>query len=330
VNLNIDITSGCNLRCPSCPTGSLPKRFSFMEPKLFDAIVNKISRECPGASVGLFDVCEPTLNSNWLDYVELGVSIGLVMWISTNLNVPIDCERLGKSGIDSAIISLSGYTQAVYESGHAGGKIERVHRQMRELAKHKHDIKFRVAYHCYRDNLGDGEYGATKLLCRELGFRFYPMIARLNQVKNALNWQRTDAKTLDRLIVHPSLYAKLNAGREQEPCVMLEENLSINCHGQVQLCCNVPDSNHAGYFLDMPLAEIQRKRKEPNEVCRACMASNIHKLFEYSGTANWIAYANTKLPRTMLARMFWDELKWKARRTVGSKTVERIKKWGYK
>jgi MoaA/NifB/PqqE/SkfB family radical SAM enzyme len=296
---------------------------------LFRAIARKIGTEYRGMSVGLFDVCEPTLHPQWIEFIEIAAQRGIRIGFSSNFNIPIDFERLSASGVQFAIISVSGFSQEVYERGHAGGNIDRVHRQMREFAKYRKaatDIK--VAYHCYGDNLGDAEYGETKELCQELGFVFYPMISRLNQVKNALNWWLTDRATLDRLAVHPRSYRELNRGKESSPCVMLTENLSINHRGQVQLCCNVPDSNHAGMFLEMTLEEIQAARHRPNDLCRACMGGNIHKLLEYSGTLNWRRAAldnGVKLPNSLVLRMMMDETRWKIRTAVGDRMADRIK-----
>src|ERR1019366_2830753 len=138
----LDVFSYCNLRCPSCIVGN---KFGRMEdwPKglmtadLLDVIVTKAKSEFDIESIGVFNWTEPLLHPRLYELIEIINNHGVHSSISTNLNVKdsYDFERLLAARPGWMRVSLSGFSQAVYERGHAGGDIELVKRNLVSLAR---------------------------------------------------------------------------------------------------------------------------------------------------------------------------------------------------
>ena len=95
--------------------------------------------------------------------------------VDCNLNLLPDPSGLMRSGVDAIAISISGMTQDVYGKNHRGGSIDRVIRNMEELARIKRAEKLKkvrliVAFHDYLYNREDRE--AAREFCRSRDMEF--------------------------------------------------------------------------------------------------------------------------------------------------------------
>src|SRR5262249_16713522 len=128
--------------------------------------------------------------------------------ISSNLQVLRNPEQLLASGLDLMRVSLSGFTQRIYELGHRGGDIEVVKHNMRRLAAAKASTgagtTIEVLYHRYRDNAA--EITPMASFSNWLGFEFRTILAYVTVVEKVLairagNHEPEDSLVLDRLAV---------------------------------------------------------------------------------------------------------------------------------
>src|SRR5204863_5847034 len=94
--------------------------------------------------------------------------------LSSNLNHLKNPEALLSAGAKTFRISLSGFTQPVYERGHRGGDIEKVKKNMIRLGEaHKATgsrTRIHVYFHKYRHNVH--ELPLMETFARDLGFKF--------------------------------------------------------------------------------------------------------------------------------------------------------------
>jgi hypothetical protein len=69
----------------------------------------------------------------------------------------------------------------------------------------------------------------------------------------------------------------------KEPCLVLDDEISIDHRGIVLLCCAVYDyeKNRLGSFLDMSEADLQRA-KTRHPTCAVCMRHGVHRYFAYA------------------------------------------------
>src|ERR1700733_10154144 len=136
----IDVFSHCNLRCPSCLVGNnfgdiAHQPRGLMSAQLLGAILDKAKSECDIRLIGLYNWTEPLLNPKLPELVREVKSRDLVCSLSSNLNKLPDPERLLAEHPDHFRISLSGFTQPIYEIGHRDGQIEVVKRNMEPRAR---------------------------------------------------------------------------------------------------------------------------------------------------------------------------------------------------
>jgi len=299
----IDVFSYCNLRCPSClvgnkltPTGEW--RRGLMTATFLGRILDKALSECAISNVGLFNWTEPLLHPDIVDLVRVVKSRGLHCSISSNLNVLRNPEELLASGLDSIRVSLSGFTQRVYELGHKGGDVEIVKDNMRRLAAAKATTgaatRVEVAYHRYRDN--NHEIAPMAELSRSLGFEFAPFPAYVTVVEKVLAihaGKRTpeDSLVLDRLAVPLDRAIAITSEIADDRCALLEDMIVIDVSGQAMLCCgsSLRPSNVIGNYLEVSLDEIQRRRRE-HSLCSDCMKLGLPQYF--TGRPDFNSYAD--------------------------------------
>lgn len=303
----IDVVGGCNLRCPSCPSGNSvqrPHAHGIMNAKMFKLIVEKISSENgAGSHISLYNWGEPMLHPELGRLIGIANGYGFQPSISTNFNNAQHIEECAK-GISSLRISLSGFFQETYEKAHVKGDIEQVKLNMRKLRdllnRTQSRVHVHVDYHCYAYNLGD-DYYQMRRFCKELGFMFFPFWPHLMPIEKALECCKGLAPKSDLLFADsfpiPLKDAVVTALRYcPRDCPARDMVIGINSDGSVPLCCGVYDSafNIADNFLSTPHAMIQR-RKTSHQFCRACMEYGLHVVSQEICFRQWNRIAAGRL-----------------------------------
>ncbi len=137
-SLMIEPTNICNLRCPTCPTGTAkdirPK--GFMSFDSFKEIIDQFHR-IP-LDVTLHNFGESFLNADLLRMVEYAASVGIAPQISTNGTLIKDAataERIVDAGFDQITVSLDGASQETYAQFRKTGDFETVRRAIELLVQ---------------------------------------------------------------------------------------------------------------------------------------------------------------------------------------------------
>jgi MoaA/NifB/PqqE/SkfB family radical SAM enzyme len=279
----VDVFSHCNLRCPSCLVGNkygTPSEWpkGLMSPATLGQILDKAQSECSVEWVALFNWTEPLLHPNIADLVQVARSRNIPVSLSSNLNVLPKPDDLLAAGPNFLRISLSGFTQAVYERGHREGDIDAVKRNMVRLAEAKarteSQTSIEVFYHRYAYNLH--EVAPMQAFATSLGFGFQSYLAQIYPVEKIIDIARGNITDADRLVLE-NLALPLDkalaftAAKGSTTCTLLDDQVSIDVNGNVTLCCasSMDRVNSIGRFLDLPIEEIQRRRRL-HSLCRAC------------------------------------------------------------
>lgn len=296
---NIDVLGVCNLSCPSCPTGNMrdPQRLKglkgLMQPDLLDRILAKAVTECEVAGVGLFNWAEPFLHPRLPELIRIVHGRGIPCHLSSNLNDMKNIEAVLAENPFTLRISLSGFTQQVYGRTHRGGDIERVKRNMVELAKVKERLNSRthihVLYHRYKGNLEDEPL--MRSFARQLGFAFVPVWAMMMPVEKILAYVNDtsygvaltdeDHQVIDQLAL--PLGEALTAARRQnaKTCTLQDDQMTLDHRGIVSLCCSVYEGNYnLGSYLDLTLDELQDRKYKQN-ICKSCMSCGVSTYITY-------------------------------------------------
>jgi len=126
--MSIEPTTGCNLRCPECPSGL--RSFTRPTGMLERAIYEKIIKECAPhlTYLHLYFQGEPFLHPQFLDLVKIADQHKIFTATSTNAHF-LNSKTIPKileSGLKQLIVSVDGASQAVYENYRIGGNLERV------------------------------------------------------------------------------------------------------------------------------------------------------------------------------------------------------------
>lgn len=281
-----------------------------MSPARFERIVRKIRRESPEVGLlWLFNWTEPVLHPKLPELIGIARDHGFRVCLSSNLNAGKRFDEVMAARPRLWIVSLSGFSQAVYARGHARGDIEVVKSNLQRLGelrrKYGGQTEVSVSYHCYRDNL-DGEYQRMRRLCDALDIACVPTLAYFFPLEKLFdyfdgNLSPEDRALVGRLIVSPAEASRLALADPSPDCALRSRTMAINCDGSVSLCCTVFDRKYviADDFLDVSLEELQA-RKYAHTTCAKCMSLGLHDSFNYHPQQAWRDAAADNLGATSL------------------------------
>lgn len=285
VEIRIEISGNCNLRCLSCQTANHnPEVFQhkgrgFMTPERFEKILNKVEEEYPNLVSIFFFICgEPFLNPNLKELLKITKERGLLTVLSSNLSLKVSWDKELLSLIDVLKISVSGFYQEVYETTHNGGNIEQVKGNMHKVSEMVHlhhlPVKVFVGYHLYANNQGR-DYTDMKALCRELEFDFCPVDALYFNLFYQSGEEPFPEKAKDFIKTFyqnpEKILTPVPADKEtlKKPCRNRRDKLFIDWDGKVMLC----EILHKDAILDN-YNEISREKIEEwrnsHPICELC------------------------------------------------------------
>ncbi len=306
----LEISSACNLFCPSCTKGNQKSveglkyehQSGFMDPDLMERILDKIKSENPEAICFLYGNSEPWLHPRLPECITAVKKRGLGAQFSTNLNHMQRVEETLAAQPDMIIVSLSGFTQEVYEKGHAGGKIERVKANMVTLGTFnqcaKTKVNISVNYHVYRDN--EHEIEPMREHATKCGLNFFTSTARAISMENTVQWLREKEGNpayevqdgfpdLNKILPRPSQQWRDTMARLRIPPDRAREMYAhfpvspvcavgagsifvfIRHDGKVQLCsCTADRRLTLGNYLDLSPDEMIEKRTG-HAFCKQCI-----------------------------------------------------------
>jgi hypothetical protein len=260
-----------------------------MTAELLRSIMEKAMRECEVEGVGLFNWTEPLLHHDIANLVQVVQSFGVPCKLSSNLNILKNVDKLMQAAPSSLRVSVSGFRQESYGRTHFGGDIDKVKKNMILLADAKRRLgvatQLEVLYHRYLGNL-DEEVEFRKF-ASDLGYHFQPVWAFMMPLEKSLAYlapgesdvdlSDQDRATIDRLALPLKEASEVASRYKHQPCVLQDEQMTIDCKGNVVLCCALFDSKKygVGNFLTTPLSELQRHKHE-QDICRKCTARGLH------------------------------------------------------
>lgn len=316
----LEINSACNLHCPSCTKGNkagYDHKNGVMDWELMERCLDKIRSENPEAIVFLYGNSEPFLHPRLPECIAAVKSRGLRCELSTNLNYTQRIPETLDARPDFIIISLSGFTQEVYEKGHDGGNIERVKSNMALVgaANQTRQIPISVNYHVYTDN--QHEIEAMRQFAAALGIGFFTSTARAISMENAIQYCREkdpeatpyevqDGRpdwnkafpptsqqwrdTMDRLKIPPDKAREMYAHYPVVPvCAVGAGGIFtfIRHDGKTQMCSCVADRRVTlKDYLDTTPEELIESRTG-HAICQQCIKYRLNLYFMITDRDKW-------------------------------------------
>lgn len=321
----LEVNSMCNLKCILCACGNR-KGYDYtpgiMSMELLRAVLDKAAAESPGAVVCCYANSDPLLHPK-LDQVVAEIRRrGFRCELSTNLHFADRIEGAISQQPDLFTVSVSGFTQPVYERHHAGGDIEKVKANLKILAKLRSEkypgVCVGVSYHMYEDNLH--ELAPMREFVESLGFQFLiswarsiilePTIQALRELdrqagKDVPPYQLHPAtgqdlnkilppadpvfmKNLELLRVHPKKAQQLYARWPVSPvCIIADVFTYVRHDGRVQLCPWTDDMRMTlGNYLEMTPQQISEARRG-HPFCQECLKYRTNLYFHIVDCTKW-------------------------------------------
>jgi MoaA/NifB/PqqE/SkfB family radical SAM enzyme len=309
----LEVNSVCNLRCPTCTKGNQPAvdglkyehQTGIMDENLMERILDKIASENPKALIFLYGNSEGFIHPRLPECIASVKQRGLSPQLSSNLNFIQRVPETLEAGPDLIIVSLSGWTQEVYEKGHAGGRIEKVKENMRILAEannarpEEKRIDIRVNFHLYLDN--GHEVEPMREYAKNLGLGFFISWARAISMESTIQFERhldpgatpfeiqdgqpdwnkilppvsqTYIDTMKRIKIPPTDARQMYRDHPvREVCPVGAGMLFtfIRHDGLVQMCaCTADRRITLGNYMDMTPEQMMEKRIG-HAVCKQCL-----------------------------------------------------------
>lgn len=301
----LEISSACNLKCALCHAGNrggYEYKPGIMDMDLMERILDKIKTENPNAVVCCYVNSEPFLHPRLPECVASIKRRGFRCEIASNLNHAAHFDQVLAAKPDILTVSVSGFTQPVYERSHKGGDIEVVKKNLKELAaanvRGNHKIFMGVSYHMYEYNLGE-ELEKMRAFTEELGLLFMLSWGRVITIENTVQALRKlegrgipfeiaengldlnkilppakdeFIKSMEQLRFHPMKAMKLyERWPVSKVCIIADVFTEIRWDGRVQLCAWTDDMRLTiGNYLDMTQAQISEARRG-HPLCTECL-----------------------------------------------------------
>lgn len=183
INLVIELTTKCNLRCSCCPYSKMKRpKGKDMSEELYRKIIDEIGAKSPKTVVWFALMGEPLMAPDIVKKIEYAKSVGIKKLCLNTNGVLMDREMskgLANSGLDEILISIDGLARKTYDSIRCGGDLDQVEQNIYWLKqakgiKPKIIVQFIVSDENRREEASFIEYwtrrGVTVKVRRRLGW----------------------------------------------------------------------------------------------------------------------------------------------------------------
>ena len=266
-HLLLEPTNRCNLRCTLCPvTTGLQRQTGFMSFEMFRKLIDEIGEYL--FLILLWDWGEPFLHPQIYDMISYARQQDIQVISSTNGHAFADpglAEQLVRSGINSLIVSVDGFTQQSYERYRQGGNLDTVISGIRHLVNTKQRFASKtplINMRCIAMKQNEQELYDLKALAEELCVDLFT-VRTLHPYEHA----SMGVTTLDKhnLIPENPDYQRFKheadgisvRRRVHNPCKNLWNNPAIHWDGTVCPCSFDPNEQYAlGTLVTQSFKEI--------------------------------------------------------------------------
>lgn len=140
INMQVELTNYCNLKCPVCPTGAgyLKREAKAMDPALFERLMDEVGTYL--LTMSLWGWGEPLLHPQLADILKIANDRGINTLVSTN-GYNLSNDNVLKALIDFPptylIVALDGITDEINRHFRVGAKLDPALYGVRELSRLK-------------------------------------------------------------------------------------------------------------------------------------------------------------------------------------------------
>ncbi len=315
INVYLATSTSCNVMCKTCPVGRKEAEpGGIMSIDMLRRILTKCTDEARVIGVQLYHYNEPLLLPQMAEMVRVCHEFKLPVFLSSNLVIFKNGPAVLAEAPEILLISVSGWTQAIYERSHKGGDIEKVKANMEEVAKlRKPGTHVQVSWHRYKYN--EHEMPLMEAFSNKLGFTFVPYATSLLPQDRAMRvWETGIDDPSGEDVLLPVKAAKdLCYSRRHWDCLLQDQIVAVNGQGMLLNCSNrSDDENLRGSLFDTTLPKFLKGRKV-DPACTKCrsVGAHVYSLQAYT-RAEWspvrlaeVAYRRLKLAGRFPAFTAW-------------------------
>ena len=300
--VSIDISGWCNAKCKWCVTGikNRGKKKVLREympyeyfKKIYDYML-KIRLIHPFNEILLYNWGEPFLNPDYFKIIEFLNEKNQVYSLSTNASVlKLANEKINSniySTCKTVVFSMPGFSQNSYDKIH-GFSIEKIKENIQLLITNMREKGFNgdgiLSYHVYQ--FSKKELEEAKEFSIKLDLKFIPIYSYFagwslmeKYLTNALSSTQLKEAKQDLFLFHVE---ELIKSRPDKYNCVLENMLSINCLGNIELCCHCDDK--VGDYTWGSLFEVKNVN-DWQKLRMKMMSSNTCKECRLLGIDYWI------------------------------------------
>ena len=270
--IEIDIIDGCNSKCICCPRGLgiFPNTMKIMDLELYKKIVDK-AFDYGKRVVSLFSWGEPFLVRNLDKYCKYAFDKGMYVCLSSNFSMKVkNIEEILKY-TNHLYISVSGFSQEIYEITHRNCNIDLVKENVdiinKLLKDEKIDTEVEFRFFEYDYNVHEFELWQEYLEHSKIKVILQPgnSTPRINIALLKLGKQPTE--WFGKVRWHGEPY---HDEIQNVYCSMLRK-FTVDVNGNMVLCCEkaFDDKLIIGNFLEDNIYEMQ-ERKLKSRQCDYC------------------------------------------------------------
>lgn len=187
----LEINSACNVQCALCFGGNMrgyEYKPGVMKQDLLEKVLDKLKQENPEAIVCCYSNSDPMIHPRLPEAVKAIKDHGFRLELSSNLNrLHPHIDEVVCMNVDLFTVSVSGWTQSIYERAHHGGDIQRVKDNLVKLIALRDFFKpataWGISYHLYPGwNESEAHYWSE--WCSANNFQFLLSWARAINIEN--------------------------------------------------------------------------------------------------------------------------------------------------
>lgn len=287
---NIDVVSGCNLRCVACPVGmpeysnSIGKSMNYMSEETFEQICIKALKDSRGkCNFGLYNWTEPTLHPHLDKLIGIANKHEIPCGISTNLNHDYQWSRLLDVRLSHMVITVSGLTQRTYQLNHKGGLIDKVIKNLvqvsRDLSSARWFKNIYIVYLVHEQN--KDEYALFKVLADSLGIPIVPALAYYMPIEKVLDGISKSHDDLKYISYEPQKMQKALGHYRSSSCSLRDRQIALDSKANFFVCCGQsPSAAPLGNYLSADFQQMQSQRSE-SDLCAKCTKEGVNILMTY-------------------------------------------------
>jgi len=225
IEIALELTNHCNLRCVMCPSPSLKRSRGYMEEAVFKKTVADISRE-KGFLFLPQGFGESLLHKKYFDLVDFAsrFEIRPIVVLSNGMLLDETNAHRLLNRVDVIIVTIDGVTPKTYKSIRVGGSLKTVTRNIQRFLEIRGpNGKPRLVLRIIRMRDTEGEIAAFKdFWSSRISKKDIIQVAEYNDWAGQVTYRGA---------------AETQTNRKRHPCRMLWKNLSIYHDGQVSPCC---------------------------------------------------------------------------------------------